>query len=242
MIMRALIDDPTQTNAGLAGMSPEVLKGLQFEISLELMLLYSGYRNVRRDVAYWREGTYRQVDIDYPLDSAQPNERILVEAKSSSGGAISFKLIDGEEHKQNQQIPVIDNVVNEVYERHLFASGFQSVIMTNRRFQKRCYAEAEKLGVLLVDEKGVRDHYIESRDGFHMGDFSGNKGRLLQKVPYKGNLAPICDLLLHDREALLLSDLTNYLRGLFAMRDVQDFIRAIDPDMHFHHQYTTRIK
>jgi len=134
-------------------MTPEKIRGNQFEIWLEEFLKLQGYKNVLRDVEYHKDkNTFRQADISYNyIVSKNHLKLMIVEAKYSSNGYISYKLRAGEKEKSGQVIRRIDNLVDEVWERQNFIGADQSILVTNKKFENKVRTEAFKKGVKVLE-------------------------------------------------------------------------------------------
>jgi hypothetical protein len=132
-------------------LTPEKIKGIRFEIWLELLLKRLGYPNVERNVEYHKARyVCRQVDVTYTILDRIPKWAIL-EAKYCSNCNVHYNLRKGTIEKAAQTIPVIDNLVDEVYERWKFISADVSFLVTNKRFEHRVRFEAEKYGIIVVE-------------------------------------------------------------------------------------------
>lgn len=126
--------------------------GIQFEIFLELLLkAQNGLYNVHRNVEYHKARyLYRQVDVSYNFVQDGRLMLVLVEAKYSSNGVVGYERRKGEASKAGQDRP-INNIVDEVAERHDFVKADISVLATNRRFDDRVHAEANRHGFKILE-------------------------------------------------------------------------------------------
>lgn len=100
--------------------------GEKFEIWLELLLKKLGYQNVMRNVEYRKEDSKREVDICYNVTKNGKIYLALIEAKYTKNKSICWKR-----KSKKSQIISIDNLIDEVWERHLFVGADFSLIATN---------------------------------------------------------------------------------------------------------------
>jgi hypothetical protein len=141
-------------------MTPEREKGMQFEIWLELLLRHLGHQNVKRDVEYHKKRyVFRQVDVSYSLVKEGRIYLAIVEAKYSSNGQIPYRLRNGKIKKSTQQIPQIDNLVDEVLERQKFIGADVNLLVTNRSFEDKVKKEAERYGIRVVEDRQLTRLY-----------------------------------------------------------------------------------
>ena len=138
------------------------IRGIQFEIWLELLLKQNAYQNVLRDVEFHKERfVYRQADLTYNIVKDNELYLAVVEAKFSANGPVPYLLRDGEKKKAGQTITRIDNVVDEVYERQRFIGADLSILTTNHKFEDRVRRMAPKRNILIV-EGTTLDKYFTS--------------------------------------------------------------------------------
>lgn len=133
-------------------LTPKKEKGIRFEIFLERLLKENGYQNVLRNVEYHKERyVFRQADVSYNLIKDGQLKLVVVEAKYSSKGGISYKLRGGEKEKNDQVIEKIDNVVDETYERCKFIGADISVLVTNKSFDDQIISAAAESNIKLLN-------------------------------------------------------------------------------------------
>lgn len=141
--------------------------GTRFEKWLELILTLQSnrtgkFKNIRRNVILRKKnGTHRQADIYYMWASNGTKYNIILEAKYSSNGPINYDLREGEKHKNGQVIPVINNVVDELYERKKFIGADYAFLVTNKSFHKKIIQNAKKMSINLMDGKDLEELYYK---------------------------------------------------------------------------------
>ena len=129
-------------------MTPQKEIGTKFEIWLELLLKKQGYSNVFRNIEFHKSRyIYRQIDLIYTLK----NEIVLVEAKYSSNGPIRNEFRNGKiERKSTNGRIYINNLIDQVMERHYFVGGGKSVIVTNSYFHSDLIDAAKKYNEIFL--------------------------------------------------------------------------------------------
>ncbi|MBU0979400.1 MAG: hypothetical protein KJ709_01220 [Nanoarchaeota archaeon] len=138
--------------------------GARFEIFIEALFNAYGLQNVRRDVEFRKLNPYyrpgrpgepkyirRQCDITYDIVKEGNLYLAAAELKYTSNGQVSYSFRDGPKRKKGQMIPRIGNLVDEVYERQLFIEAYLSLLVTNKKFQKKVKKEAEKRGIKVME-------------------------------------------------------------------------------------------
>jgi hypothetical protein len=131
-------------------------QGLRFEIWLEHVLKnVSGIYHVMRNIEYHKEPyVFRQADLSYNIITPQGLELVIVEAKYSSNGPIQYQLREPKQ-KIKQQLPHINNLVEEIKERETFIGAQKSVLVTNKTFSKDLLHAGIANGIYLIDGKGL---------------------------------------------------------------------------------------
>lgn len=120
-------------------LTPEQIKGSQFEIWVEQLFKNLGVKNVRRNVVYHRARyCYRQVDVEFYHQGL-----VIVELKYSSNGNISINLREGEKKKSGQLLSTIDNLLDELEERRRFVQAGRALLVTNKDFNNEVYHETK---------------------------------------------------------------------------------------------------
>jgi len=119
----------------VANLTPQQIRGTQFEIWFELLLKDLGM-NVRRNVIVHRSRyQYRQADLIY-RDNNHP--LVLVELKYSKDGQIRYKL-RRKKKKSGQLVKTIDTVLSELEERRRFIKADQAFLVTNQEYDGNCF-------------------------------------------------------------------------------------------------------
>ena len=130
----------------------EQIRGLQFEVWCEKLFKQLGYLHVRRNVKYYQNGTYRQVDLEYFKYLSLFNHFVILEMKYSGNGMVGLKHhFNGKKKKKSQKIGTIDNIVVELEERRKFVNADTAILVTNNYFQKDLKKEAGKYNIELYD-------------------------------------------------------------------------------------------
>lgn len=141
-------------------LTPEKIKGIQFEIWLEILLKYKGHQNVVRDVEYHKSRyVFRQVDLRYDIVEDGLRYHTIVEAKYSSNSRIPYYLRKGTINKAGQDINGIDNLIDEVSERQRFVKADITILATNRHFDDKVKTEAKKYNIRVIENEGLTDIY-----------------------------------------------------------------------------------
>lgn len=129
--------------------------GTHFEIFIELLLNRYCRRNVERNVEYVsKEGYRRQIDVQYDSSHHHETYKILVEAKYTGNGSIPFWLRE-EKEKQGLLLSPLDNLVDEVVERQAFCNGYQTILVTNKIFDKHIHRRTADLNKKMRTKRGT---------------------------------------------------------------------------------------
>tara|TARA_Y100000310_G_scaffold317846_1_gene371196 strand:+ start:16822 stop:17358 length:537 start_codon:yes stop_codon:yes gene_type:complete len=138
-------------------------QGKKFEVYLEELLKDVGKRKVKRNVQYFK--TYfqhRQVDVEFH-DYHFWNSHIIVEAKYT-GGVVKLKRRN--DYQKKKQKISIDNIVNELEERRRYVGAREAILITNRKFEKSVYKEAENYSSIQVYDLGDLEKLEKNRGLF----------------------------------------------------------------------------
>ncbi|PLW80072.1 hypothetical protein C0585_04100 [Candidatus Woesearchaeota archaeon] len=138
------------------------IRGTQFEIWLEGLLSGMNISNLERNVEFYQgEKIHRQIDLCYEISTKKGTELVLVEAKYSMNGPITYELRDRKKKKQfdgRRSNPVyFDNLVDEIVERQDFVGGDYTCLVTNNRFEDKLKVKAEKAGIDIIDGKKLEE-------------------------------------------------------------------------------------
>jgi hypothetical protein len=139
-------------------LTPEQEKGTKFEVWLELLLTAMGHQQVFRNVEFRKRDHFkaqdhprRQVDLSYEVVDNGKIYLAIVEAKYSSNGEVAYGHRKGEVQKGDQQIPKIDNIVDELVERQQFVRARGAFLVTNHTFDDQVKVEAGKHGIKVLE-------------------------------------------------------------------------------------------
>ncbi|MBU1976092.1 MAG: hypothetical protein KKG59_06840 [Nanoarchaeota archaeon] len=134
--------------------------GTRFEIWLDILLKSLGQQEVMRNVEYRKgDGSCRQVDLQYLVHKEGQLYQVLVEAKYSSNGSVPFMLRKEDRRTKTGSETRIDNIVDEVWDRHQFVNAHQSLLVTNSRFPKKVIKLAKHYGIGIIEGDGLQINY-----------------------------------------------------------------------------------
>ena len=135
-------------------MTPEQVKGTQFELWLEMLLARKGYHSVLRDVHYHKgRHVFRQIDVQYETLRSGRIITVIIEAKYTSNGVIHNAFRDHPPQKARLAIPRIETLVQEVYEKVIFTRAQCAVLVTNGHFDESLHTEAKRYGISCVEQE-----------------------------------------------------------------------------------------
>lgn len=131
-------------------LSPEKVKGTQFEIFLEQILKRKGFSNVLRDVEYHKSRyCFRQIDLSYSFIDSGIIRKVVVEAKYSSNGPISYRFRSPRNLEHGKVI--INGPLEQIIESRNFSRADIGVLATNRRFDDNIREAAGRYGIRLIE-------------------------------------------------------------------------------------------
>ena len=136
--------------------------GTKFEIWLEHLFKNLGYEQVFRNVEYrLSRNCFRQVDLLVFETNGYKIKKTLVEAKYSSNGPIKYFLRQ-KKKKSAQQLPRIDNLVDELLERKSFTGADKALLVTNKHFDGLILKESKKKNVGIIQGHNLEEAYRRS--------------------------------------------------------------------------------
>ncbi|MFT4303805.1 MAG: restriction endonuclease [Candidatus Woesearchaeota archaeon] len=131
-------------------LTPEKVKGLQFEIFLELLLKHRGMHNVIRNVEYHKSRyKFRQIDLSYNYLESGKIKHVVVEAKYSSNCVVPYLFRQPRELENGNVI--INGPVEQIIENRDFSGSDIGVLVTNKSFDDRIKSESEKRGIVIIE-------------------------------------------------------------------------------------------
>lgn len=139
--------------------------GAKFEVWLELLLKRLNYQNVMRNVEYRRkDNSKREVDICYNIVKNKKIYLAVIEAKYTQQKTFRWKR----KREKISQVISIDNLIDEVWERHLFIGADFSLIATNSRISNNLRKKIKNKPIRILDGTNLLNMYRDIGGKFNL--------------------------------------------------------------------------